>query len=581
MLRSIKNNRPGSSDHTTSLLEELNDKIRLATNLIQEITDIEDRIETLSKEIRDLAQQHKNSTDEIERKELDNKKREKGQEISKEQAKLKSKNSKLENERKKIEETINNKSLDQILALTQQIINNSPDALFENSIEQGSTLDLIVESIIKNTPNGGKISLSQLPFRENRTNLSKEWIAIESVELIQEGITEQKIFLQYGKSTNTLYINAQYTNKNNEKQLVNVAIPLKQAFAFLLTKKLFVGPELLIKEDVDLNQDKTFNDFYQAFLNKISKCKPADFRNIIVNSEMLKKIDTLKKAMVSTSRFDPFVLVPDHPDENDPFYNHPNRELFSKLWGNETPNADDFELFKDYYTDEIQHASHFHVFFQELKEKTLAISVKNMARYTRDIFIRTATGEYGKDIEEAYDLLDIKNIQNVSTSNNKQETTYTVEGHKYAIKGNILDCDLGMHYTQFASGGLTFNPTSFYNFINNLKSSGEYDKFKNKLPHSTQNCIDRIIQIARGNNRSFFDYDSSGISSFSISTYIPENKQAVNTVKNTFLVALFFKVFGDIADYLSPKQQIELAAIQHIGLSESQTEPDDTPEREC
>lgn len=253
------------------------------------------------------------------------------------------------------------------------------------------------------------------------------------------------------------------------------------------------------------------------------------------------------------------------------------------------------ELLNKYF-ESIAYGAHTHIYFQKLIDyyrnttpndqlpdeytPSIAISVPNLALYTRDIFIATALNSNEEVNPEFYTMLDIDQSAIVKTEAGEinyktlPKKNKTVE---HEIPASILDSDLGMHYTMFSEGALTYNPVTFMQYLLKVidqKEGHQFTKAKedvNKLidfltkSKQGQSYMTFLITETSSSNQSAFDTDSRILQNFNSSViYLDpatgERKNA-KPIESTFIVALLFKIFNGIHKSLSPQEQNNLISI--------------------
>lgn len=244
------------------------------------------------------------------------------------------------------------------------------------------------------------------------------------------------------------------------------------------------------------------------------------------------------------------------------------------------------KLLATYFTSRAQGA-HTHIFFPQINEKlvneneNIAIAVPDMARYTRDIFLATAHAQNEKIDPLFLQLLD---IDQQSIKYNQDDTIdYTIQTQNcridYTIPEKILNSDLGMHYTMFSDGSLTYDPTSFIKYLLKVlegktgtavnKAKEDIDALKKFLKNSSQGAkyMSFLISKSSDGNKSAFETDSRILQNFNSTVIYLGNQsdgnasQETKPIETTFIVALIFKIFNGVHTALSQQEQTQIMSV--------------------
>ncbi|MBO5394835.1 MAG: hypothetical protein J6A28_02900 [Clostridia bacterium] len=304
---------------------------------------------------------------------------------------------------------------------------------------------------------------------------------------------------------------------------------------------------------------------------------------------------------LTTMHFDPFhrdspTIHVNYVNKNTPSNKLSLQQLAAEI--NQPKN-----LLQTYFTDTAIGA-HMHIFFPQINTalqndyENIAISVPQLARYTLDIFLATAVKQQGEVPEKARKIFGITSL---SIDKNTGKISYQINtrgsDESRTIPTNILANDLGMHYTMFADGALSYNEAPFVQYLLSLssrkdkqikRSKEDAEKLKEYLTTSTSdqkyNCWTVLYNKFNKENQSAFETNSSISQKFNGCTYYYDNNVAdaakPKPTQTTFIIAMIYHVFSDIHTWLSDEAQAQIMSILHGHVPPApQNIHDNTPDK--
>ena len=312
---------------------------------------------------------------------------------------------------------------------------------------------------------------------------------------------------------------------------------------------------------------------------------------------------TTDDIIINSSHFDPYHINSPTKHRN---YSSGSQDKLS-LPALASATKQPIELLKNYFTS-IANGPHTHIFFplinemlekkvqndttisddkktaiiEKIRHESIAISVADIARYTRDIFLATARNIDNPTIQTYCDMLEIKNFNPSNESGLISYEAPNEEGTQtdYTISNLILNNDLGMHYTMFADGTLTYDPLPLLKFlvrvlrqkgnsvsqqaVNEIMNVKEFidenEEIKN-LCYYVSNVADNQNSAFGTNSKILQEFNSSVLYLGDLSEEEKEAKNAPKPLETTFVVALIFKIFNNVTSLLTPDEIAQATSI--------------------